>query len=255
MLLPLVRRLKARATRRRLAGLRLLRAFKDVYPEAFFIEIGANDGSLHDHLRSSILPSRWSGIMVEPVPYVFERLRRNYEPFKRVVLENVAIAGRDGQLPFYYLAQVDNPKRQLLPPWYDQLGSFSREALLSHGDRIPNIEHRVVRSLVPCLTFESLCRKHGASNVDLVLIDTEGYDFEIIKHIDFALHDPRMLVYEHFHLLPDDRRECCAQMHERGYETMEEGYDTWCLRTAVHDELTETWRKVRPGIRGASAHD
>lgn len=248
-------RLESAVTRRRLAGLKLTRVFKDVYPEAFFIEIGANDGRINDNLRSSILSSRWSGIMVEPLPFVFERLRHNYARFSRVALENVAIADRDGQLPFYHLAHVDDPKREHLPSWYDQLGSFSREVVLSHAYLIPDIERRLVRTLVPCTTYEALCRKHGVKDVDLVLIDTEGYDYEVIKHIDFKLHGPRMLVYEHYHLSAKDRAECRARIEKYGYETMEERLDTWCLKTAVDDRLTRTWRRLRPAIPGISAYD
>ena len=91
---------------RSLAGPKLLRAFADAYPHAFFVEIGSNDGEQHDHLRPFILDCPWRGIMVEPVPYVFERLRRNYESHGRIVLENVAIAERDGELPFYHLREA-----------------------------------------------------------------------------------------------------------------------------------------------------
>jgi FkbM family methyltransferase len=229
--------------------------FSEVYPEAFFIEIGANDGWHNDNLRASILSSRWSGIMVEPLPFVFERLGRNYGQLGRIVLENVAIADRDGELPFYHLARVEDPKREKLPSWYDQLGSFSREVVLSHDYLIPDIERRMVRTLVPCMTYEALCSKHGVRDVDLILIDTEGYDYEVIKQIDFKLHGPRMLVYEHFHLSTNDRAECRARIEQNGYETMEERLDTWCLKTAIDDKLTRTWRGLRPAIAGISAHD
>ena len=41
------------------------------------------------------------------------------------------------------------------------IGSFSRDAVLTHARHIPDIANRVVSTSVPCLTFESLCRKHG----------------------------------------------------------------------------------------------
>ena len=56
------------------AGPKLLRAFAESVPDPFFIEIGSNDGDQHDHLRPFILERGWSGIMVEPVDYVFRRL-------------------------------------------------------------------------------------------------------------------------------------------------------------------------------------
>lgn len=89
------RRARYERLQRRLAGPRILRAFADRYPKAFFVEIGANDGEQHDHLRPLILGEEWRGIMVEPVPYVFERLRQNYDRvLERVTLENSAITKR-----------------------------------------------------------------------------------------------------------------------------------------------------------------
>ena len=77
-----------------------------------------------------------------------------------------------------------------LPQWYDGIGSFSREAVLDHARLIPDIEDRLVRTEVPCLTFDSLCAKHDVGAVDLLLIDTEGYDHQILAHINFGVHRP-----------------------------------------------------------------
>ena len=49
---------------------------------------------------------------------------------------------------------------------------------------------------VPCLTFDSLVSKHGVTAVDLVQMDTEGYDFEIVKLIDLDRLRPRLIMYE-----------------------------------------------------------
>jgi FkbM family methyltransferase len=238
-----------------LAGPRLISAFADAYPEAFFIEIGSNDGEQHDHLRPFILSRPWSGIMVEPVPYVFERLRRNYEGIERVTLENVAIADRDGRLPFYHLAKSADREAEGLPRWYDGIGSFSREGVLRHAEEIPDIERRLVETQVPCLSFESLCRRHDVERLDLLVIDAEGYDWELIRHIDFGRHRPRLMVYEHFHLPPEERAACREHVERLGYETMEEFFDTFCLDAAVEDRLTRTWRRLRPAVPGVSEFD
>jgi FkbM family methyltransferase len=240
---------------RNLEAPKLIRAFADAYPEAFFIEIGSNDGEQHDHLRPFILSRSWRGIMVEPVPYVFQRLRRHYGGLDRVVLENVAIADRDGRRPFYHLAEAGGRDRERLPSWYDGIGSFSREGVLAHADQIPDIRKRLVRTEVPCLTFESLCRRHRAGRVDLLLVDAEGYDWEILRQIDFHARRPRLLIYEHYHLHASDQAQCREHLERLGYETEEEGFDTLCLDTRADDPLTRTWRRLRPGVPGVSAHE
>jgi FkbM family methyltransferase len=243
-----------RRVQRRLAGPRLLRAFAAAYPEAYFVEIGSNDGEQHDHLRPLILAHPWRGIMVEPVPYVFERLRRNYAPLAgRVALEAAAIGASDGRAPFFHLAQA--PAGEAVPAWYDGIGSFSREAVLSHAGKIPGLEERLVASEVDVLSFDTLLARHGGREPDLVVIDAEGHDHEIVRSIDLQAHRPRLLVYEHFHLSQDDRAATRAGVEEAGWETLEEGFDTWCLDAAPDDRLTAFWRELEPGVPGASVHD
>jgi FkbM family methyltransferase len=248
-------RLRAWRFQRALAGRRLLGALGDDTASVFFVEVGANDGTRHDHLRPFILSRAWRGIMVEPVPYIFERLRRNYGGIDGVVLENVAIADRDGVLPFYHVVDATDAEREHLPHWYDQIGSFSRDVILSHARDIPDIEQRIARAQVPCMTFESLCRRHLVTDIDLLVIDTEGYDHEIVKSIDFSTRRPRLLVYEHYHLSAEDRAACRQRVQQLGYRTLAEGFDTWCVDFTRQDRLTRAWKRLRPGIRAQSADE
>jgi FkbM family methyltransferase len=225
----------------------LLGAFAELHPKAFFIEIGANDGEQLDPLAPYVRTLPWSGILVEPAPYIFERLRRNHAENERIALERAAIAESDGWQPFYCVVEVDDPVRQGLPEWYDSIGSFDRTTILGHGNEIPDIEDRLVRIDVPCMTFESLCRKHDVTRLDLLLIDAEGYDWNIIRSIDLSIRHPRLLIYEHEHLPEADRARCEGMVREAGYELAALGaLDTWCLDTSISDSLSSLWReKVR----------
>jgi FkbM family methyltransferase len=240
---------------RNLAGPKLLESFADSYPKAIFVEIGSNDGEQHDHLRPFIVSRPWRGIMVEPVPYVFDRLRKNYEAYGRIALENVAVGDADGQMPFYHLIEPRPDDLASLPDWYDGVGSFSREAVAGHVTHIPDIEERIVRRDVQVVTFDTLCRRNNVSRVDLLLIDTEGHDWEILKSIDFARWRPRLVIYEHYHLSPTARRAAREHLRLVGYETMEEGFDTFCLDASVDDELTEQWRSLEPAVDGVAAYE
>jgi len=250
--LRVVKRFMYWYVQRRLAGNRLLRAFAREYPEAFFVEVGANDGEAEDQLRPHILKHRWRGIMVEPVPWIFERLRANYGHLERVELANVAIADHDGTLPFYHLAEA--AEGEPLPGWYHTIGSFSRDAVLGNARQISDIERRLVETEVPTLTFDSLLARHGAPRVDLVLTDTEGHDWEIIRSIDLATHRPRLVVYEHYHLPVATRDQRTAHMADAGYDTLEEGFDTFCLRRG-DDRLDRAFAGLEPFVGGVYAEE
>jgi FkbM family methyltransferase len=208
----------------------------------FFIQIGSNDGDHGDPLKHHVVERRWSGIMIEPVPYVFERLRANYGSNPRLILEKIAIGPEDGSMPFYYVAPTSDPR----PMWYDQLGSFLRANITKHAHAIPSLEQRIVETTVSSLTFESLCRKYLVQKIDLLHIDAEGFDFEIVKLIDFAQRVPDLLLYEHRHLSAQDYSACRALLGRNGYDLLEEGGDTLCLhRGAPGSRLTRVFRLMK----------
>jgi FkbM family methyltransferase len=252
---PVAQAIQTRRLERRLAGPKLLTAFAEAFGDAVFVEIGANDGDQHDHLRPLIDKHHWRGVMVEPVPYVFARLRRNYQHLDRIALENAALSDHDGHRAFYHLAPVPDFAAVGLPQWYDGIGSFSKEAVLDHERLIPDIADRLVTTQVQCLTFSSLCEKHGLPHVDLLVVDTEGYDHEILAGIDFARWRPALVVYEHYHLSAADRRRTRERMQAAGYGTMPEGFDTWCLRLDADDGLNRLWRALRPALGELTADD
>jgi FkbM family methyltransferase len=240
-------RLRWQRFERRSAGRSLLAAFAEAYPEATFVEVGSNDGSQYDDLRPHILSGRWRGVMVEPVPYVFERLERNYGHLDGVALERLAIADREDTLPFHHLAEASPDELAELPSWYDAIGSFDRETVLRH-DEIPRIEERLTVTEVPCITFEALCERNGIERIDLLAVDTEGADAAILRQADLEARRPRLVLYEHYHLSPADRDECRDRLARIGYELLEEFLDTYALLPA-EDELTRSFRRLRPAMK------
>lgn len=236
--------LAGRRLERRTAGHRLLRAFAGAHPDAYFVEIGAGDGVTVDHLRPFVLSRPWRGIMVEPVPYVFERLRRTYGDLERVALENAAISDHDGTLAFHYFAEPTGDEGGQAPDHLHLLGSLSREMLERHVDAA-HPGRRIVRAQLPCLTFASLCRKHRVERIDVLVIDAEGHDCAILEQIDFDTIRPRVLVYEDVHVPAAVGAESRDRLQRLGYETMQDGFDTWCVDARVDDSLTSAWRRLR----------
>lgn len=211
--------------------------FGSAYPDATFMQIGANDGSARDPLKLQIARRRWRGVMVEPVPYVFKRLAARYAGHPRIRLEQVAIAAQDGSLPFYHLREAE-PNEKVWK-YYHALGSFRREVLLTHDNFIPDIASRVVETQVRCTTLNSLWERSGWGDLDLLVIDTEGYDYEILRTVDFTSMRPRLVVYEHVHLSDEDGRAARELLKRHGYRLFEHGLDTAALdstRLTARDE-------------------
>lgn len=225
---------------------RVLFEFARTHPDAYVIQIGAHDSTHFDPLRRYILNGRWRGILVEPVPMVFERLRHNYADVDGLIFENAAIAPSDGSKDLYYLPQTTE---RGLPRWYDAIASFDRDVLLSHERFIPDIEERVEVMTVPTLSFDSLCQKHGVTHVDFVQIDVEGYDWELLRSIDLERHRPPLLQFEELHMDEDTLDACVEFVGRHGYETMGNGMDRLCLnvdRLGPGDRrLRRTWGRLQ----------
>ena len=63
--------------------------------------------------------------------------------------------------------------------------------------------------------------------IDLLQIDVEGYDYEIIKMIDFERVKPLIIHFEHGHLPIEQFEECLEVLIKQGYAiSVEDGGDT-----------------------------
>lgn len=186
--------------------------------DVFFIQIGSNDGVTKDPIYPIVMKEQWSGILVEPIKYVFDKLVENYSANKNVVFENVAISIDEKPKDFWHLKRTEDH----LPFYYNQLGSFFPEVILKHIKSIPNIKKYLIKEEIQCISFESLVKKHAVEKIDLIHIDAEGYDFEIIKQIDFNKYFPELIIFEHKHLNAKDTSDCCNLLAAEGYHLIQE---------------------------------
>lgn len=220
----------------------LINAFSTSRDYLFFIQIGSNDATHGDPLHMFLINEHWHGIMIEPVSYVFNRLRAKYGGSERFILENVAIAEVNGTKEFYYLEQSNDD----LPVWYDQLGSFSLPIIMKHADFIPDLEKRIRKTNIECITFQALCDKHSVDSIDIIHIDTEGFDYEILKLIDFNCYKPVLLIYEHKHLSEIDKNASQKFLVDKGYEVLEvNSFDTiavYSIASGKEPLLNKLWK-------------
>ena len=170
----------------------------------FFVQIGSNDGVIHDPLFQYINRYRWRGILVEPIDYYFQRLKENYKNNPQLVFENVAISKIQEIRDLYRVKEG----LDFLPAWSKGLGTFYPDVLLKHRWLIPRLKNYIVKERVPCISLKQLFERHGVTKIDLLMIDTEGYDFEIIKQLDFDIIKPNIIIYEHKHLKSHDKIIC-----------------------------------------------
>ncbi len=206
---------------------RVLHALSRDSGDVVLVQVGACEASVGDPLGWFLRAGGWRGVLVEPVPYLFERVRRNAGHLPGVQLENAAIAPEEGERTFYYL---EPHAGDLRPELYKTIGSFLRENLERHAEYIADFEERVIATPLPCLPLSALCRRHGIERLDLLFCDAEGYDYEVLKTLDWKRTPPRLVVWEHQHLSEEDAVGARRLLEEHGYDVHALAKDSVALR-------------------------
>lgn len=183
----------------------------------FFVQIGANDGKSSDPIRSYVAEYHWSGLLVEPQPRVFDRLKENYASEPNLRFVNAAISRENGRQKLYSVATDCLATR---------MASFDRELL---AKQLP-LGTPIVELEVPAITLQDLLTTNGVDSIDLLQIDVEGYDFEVVKMIDFEKWRPTIIHYEHRHLSMSDRTACEELLAGQGYRLHLSGVDTTAIQ-------------------------
>src|SRR5262245_62092092 len=100
-----------------------------------FIEVGAGDGKSFDPLYHFAVKNDWSGLLIEPHPELFARLRENYIACSNVTFENVAISDKFEVRDLHYCAfdAIDSRK---VPDWALGISSLYGDRNALGGKRV-----------------------------------------------------------------------------------------------------------------------
>lgn len=160
--------------------------------EFFVVQIGANDGTTYDPIHDFIVRHRDNvrGVMLEPVPEFHAQLAETYRDFPAIRTLPLAIHASEKTMEIH---RVDRAKLGSLPSFVKGIASFDREYHRKSGTP----PEAIVSERVDCITTKELIAMCGIRKIDLLLIDTEGYDAEILLSFDFDAMQPAIVMFEH----------------------------------------------------------
>lgn len=191
------------------------------------IQIGANDGLINDPINKFIKRDSWNGVLLEPQSFVFNNyLSKVYKKDRGITLLNAALGEKDGSAVLYKIGFCNDR-------WAHGLASFNREILeksvksgyarrkaIKEGIEIPEEEEKLIsEEEVTVLSPSTLMKENNINNIDLLQIDTEGFDFEVIKMFDIAKTRPSLISFESLHLSKNDYHTCISHLNNNGYLT------------------------------------
>ena len=179
-----------------------------------FVQIGANDGVYGDPLHEYVVKFPWRGILVEPQPDIFERLRANYDDQKeRLIFENLAISDHSGQITMY------RPKRshEDRTTFETSVSSVNPEVT---GKQLRKSKNELEAFSVPCDTLNGLLEKHRFDSVDVLQIDAEGHELRILNTLDLSRFTPLLVQFECGHLSPAEIDQTMQYLAKNNYRMM-----------------------------------
>ncbi|MEI8285056.1 MAG: FkbM family methyltransferase [bacterium] len=189
------------------------------------IQIGAFDGELGDPLKKHLGKSGIYAVLIEPQTVPYEKLKNKYSALSNVETKNVAIASESGEISMW--APLKNEG--------SPFASISRKHANNFGKSRDAFKEIKVQAVTPNDLLASL----AWDSVDLLQVDTEGYDWALIRMFFDLGIEPSVINFERIHLDKPDSQESLALLKKRGYSIIDTEYD----RFAYKDTLLE-WPKL-----------
>lgn len=140
-----------------------------------FMDVGAHDGISINNTLFFERERGWSGVNVEPIPSVFEKLVQNRPTSVNL---NCAVYSKDGTTEFLcnegYTEMISG-----IADTYDP-----RHLTRLHRENVQ--QYAKTRSvIVPTKRIETICDELDIQRIHYLSIDVEGAEFDVIKSINF----------------------------------------------------------------------
>lgn len=168
--------------------------------DALSLIIGANDGITDDTLSGYTLGFNWKAIYVEPLPEHIAKLKQNIsKSYKsgRARIAEVALSEIEGDLDFAYIPDDVITKNNLDPNIKGMSGFYPpRNGFASDPVTKVLFDQYHVKTKIPVIPISKLCEEYYIDHIDYIQCDTEGHDYDILKHFNFQKYKPKMLKVE-----------------------------------------------------------
>ena len=138
-------------------------------------------------------------LLVEPVPYNYEILKKNYEHHKNIQICKYGILDKKKIDNFFYVKK--DSVAELGKHWATGIGSFDKNHVLNHKTKRFKIEEKHIERIeIEFITFADLIRKFSIRSIEMLQLDVEGAEYKIMKSIDYEKIEINQILFEAKHL-------------------------------------------------------
>jgi len=161
------------------------------------VQIGAHDGILGEEYGFQEILNSFSNFnlyLIEPLSPYFDNLINVYKKYQNKVK--------------YYKFAISDVNGTV---------KMKEQGCMSHISNDGNV-------CVDSKTWDEFLKLTNIKNIDLLLLDCEGYEFNILKQIDYIKIKPKVIRYEFYHI--PNKQECDEYLKIKGYNINYCKYDS-----------------------------
>ena len=198
------------------------------------------DGVSFDESRGYIDMYGWSGLFVEPIPEMFERLIKSYSgksQESKNKYENSAITETNGPAQMIRIP-TDIVDSGVVLPCFNGMSAIypPKNGLGSEGDRA-TVEKYAELVTVQGITLDTLFAKHNITHVDFISIDAEGWDWKIIKQLKLNSIRPKLIRCEYINLEEDEKLAIKTFFESNDYTVEIHGQNIDAISNVIKHEV------------------
>lgn len=183
------------------------------FDNGFFIEIGGWDGVTYSNTLFFERFRNWRGILIEPSPNEFLKCRKNRPDSHVFCCACVPFDYTRKFLPMTYCASMTIAHSSEVAP--NQIGDIDEHVLSGRKFLKPDETVYEFGALAKSLT-SILDEEDIRDEIDLLVLDVEGFETNVLKGIDFKRHAPKYICVEVWY-----SGEIFDFLSERGYKVLD----------------------------------
>ena len=126
------------------------------------------------------------------VGFLYNILTENYKKYPNAICLNIAISNKIGTIELYVPSESNDFSK--LVSWAPQLASTNSEHIKTF---VPNCI--VETQTVECITLNKLIEDYNIQDIDTIITDTEGHDYDILMDFNLSVK-PHNIIFENKHM-------------------------------------------------------
>jgi FkbM family methyltransferase len=189
------------------------------YNDILVVQIGAMDGISFDDTRGHLDLYNWKCLLVEPIPDLYNELKENFKDRSNYTFEQAAITDYDGSATMLTVPSNAIVEQNLHPGYKGMSALYPlKNGFGTTYKRDIDVKANFGKDVeVPCMTLNTLFKKHNISSFDILICDAEGYDWEIFKQLDLQEYRPNFIRLEYVNLTEEEKALTKNKLETNGY--------------------------------------